>query len=52
MINWADLEYLREHNQVFENLLGSHSGIAAVQYGAPLSQPENGDVSRDAFEFH
>src|SRR5580704_19332081 len=33
-INWADLEYLREHTQLFENLVGSHSGIAAVQYGA------------------
>src|SRR5580693_472771 len=29
-INWADLEYLREHNQLFENLGGSHSGVAAV----------------------
>jgi predicted permease len=51
-INWADLEYLREHNQLFENLVGSHSGIAAVQYGARMWQMENGHVSPDAFEFY
>src|SRR5260370_32635060 len=28
-IKWADLEYLREHKQLFENFGGSHSGIAA-----------------------
>jgi predicted permease len=51
-INWADLEYLREHNQLFENLVGSHSGIAAVQYGARMWQMENGHVSPDGFEFY
>ncbi len=51
-INWADLEYLREHNQLFENLVGSHSGIAAVQYGARMYQLENGHVSPDAFDFY
>jgi predicted permease len=51
-INWADLEYLREHNQLFENLVGSHSGVAAVQYGARMWQMENGHVSPDAFEFY
>jgi predicted permease len=51
-INWADLEYLREHNQLFENLVGSHSGIAAVQYGARMWQMENGHVSADAFDFY
>jgi predicted permease len=51
-INWADLEYLREHNQLFENLVGSHSGIAAVQYGTRMYQLENGHVSPDAFDFY
>jgi predicted permease len=51
-INWSDLEYLREHNQLFENLVGSHSGIAAVQYGARMYQLENGHVSPDGFEFY
>jgi putative ABC transport system permease protein len=51
-INWADLEYLRGHNQLFENLVGSHSGIAAVQYGARMWQMENGHVSPDGFEFY
>ena len=51
-ISWADLQYLREHNQLFENLVGSHSGIAAVQYGARMYQLENGHVSPDAFDFY
>jgi predicted permease len=51
-INWPDLQYLREHNQLFENLVGSHSGIAAVQYGAHIYQLENGHVSPDAFDFY
>ena len=51
-ISWADLQYLREHNQLFENLVGSHSGIAAVQYGARMHQLENGHVSPDAFDFY
>ena len=51
-IKWADLQYLREHNQLFENLVGSHSGIAAVRYGARIYQFENGHVSPDAFDFY
>jgi putative ABC transport system permease protein len=51
-IKWADLQYLREHNQLFENLVGSHSGIAGVQYGARIYQLENGHVSPDAFDFY
>jgi predicted permease len=51
-INWADLEYLQEHNQLFENLVGSHSGVAAVQYGSRMYQLENGHVSPDAFDFY
>jgi putative ABC transport system permease protein len=51
-IKWADLEYLREHNELFENFVGSHSGIAAVQYGARMYQLENGHVSPDAFDFY
>jgi len=51
-IGWADLKYLREHNQVFENVVGSHSGTARVQYGTRSYQFENGHVSPDAFEFY
>jgi putative ABC transport system permease protein len=51
-ISWADVKYLSEHNQVFENVVGSHSGIARVQYGTRNHQFENGHVSPDAFEFY
>lgn len=51
-ISWGDLEYLREHNQLFENLVGSHSGIAAVQFGTRMWQMENGHVTPDAFDFY
>jgi len=51
-VSWADLKYLREHNQLFENVVGSHSGIAEVQYGARNYQFENGHVSPDAFAFY
>lgn len=51
-ISWADLEYLREHNQLFENLVGSHSGIAAVRYGTRMYQLENGHMSPDASDFY
>jgi putative ABC transport system permease protein len=51
-ISWADVKYLSEHNQVYENVVGSHSGIAEVQYGTRNYQFENGHVSPDAFEFY
>jgi len=51
-VTWADVKYLREHNETFENVIGSHSGIAAVQYGARIYQFESGHVSPDAFEFY
>jgi putative ABC transport system permease protein len=51
-ISWADVKYLSKHNQVFENVVGSHSGIARVQYGTRSYQFENGRVSPDAFEFY
>ncbi|MGB2663514.1 MAG: ABC transporter permease [Candidatus Acidiferrum sp.] len=51
-ISWADLKYLHEHNQFFENVVGSHSGMARVQYGTRSYQFENGHVSPDAFEFY
>ena len=51
-ISWADLRYLREHNQAFENVVGSHSGTARVQYGTRSYQFENGHVSPEAFEFY
>lgn len=51
-VSWTDIKYLREHNQVFENIVGSHSGYATVQYGAKAYQFEDGIVSPDAFEFY
>jgi putative ABC transport system permease protein len=51
-ISWADIKYIREHNQAFENVIGSHSGTARVQYGTRNYQFENGHVSPDAFEFY
>lgn len=51
-ISWADMKHIREHNQAFENVVGSHSGIARVQYGTRSYQFENGHVSPDAFEFY
>ena len=51
-ISWADVKDLSEHNQVFESVVGSHSGIARVQYGTRSYQFENGHVSPDAFEFY
>jgi putative ABC transport system permease protein len=51
-LHWPDLKYVREHNQVFENVVGSHSAIAEVQYGAQNYQFQNGHVSPDAFNFY
>lgn len=51
-VSWTDVKYLREHNQVFENVVGSHSGIAVVQYGTKTYQFESGHVSADAFDFY
>lgn len=48
-ISWADVKYLGENNQGFENVVGSHSGIARVQYGTRSYQFENGHVSPNAF---
>lgn len=48
-LKWADLQYVREHNQAFEYLVGSHSGMAEVQYGTGNYQFENGHVSPDGF---
>jgi hypothetical protein len=36
-ISWADVEYLSEPNQVFENVVGSHSGTARVLSCSVLS---------------
>src|SRR3974377_1962241 len=47
-ISWAGVKYVCEQNQVFENVVGSHSGIARVQYGTQSYQFENGHVSPDA----
>jgi hypothetical protein len=51
-VHWADLKYLREHNQVFEGLIGSHEGRAVVQQGARTFQFRSGQVTADAFEFY
>jgi putative ABC transport system permease protein len=51
-VTWTDLKYLREKNHVFEGVIGSHSGIAEVQYGAHSFQFESGHVSPEAFEFY
>jgi putative ABC transport system permease protein len=51
-LSWADVKYLREHNQEFEGVVGSHSGIAAVQYGAGNYQFESGHVSPEAFALY
>ncbi|HEY6385194.1 MAG TPA: hypothetical protein VIX91_05875 [Candidatus Acidoferrum sp.] len=49
---WADVKYLREHSQAFERVIGSHSGVAKVQYGSQMNQFEIGHVWPDAFEMY
>lgn len=51
-LHWTDLQYVRDHNEVFEGVVGSHSGIAEVQRGTRNYQFENGHVSPDAFAFY
>jgi putative ABC transport system permease protein len=51
-IHWSDLKYLREHNRVFEAVIGSHEGRAVVQQGLRTFQFRNGQVTADAFEFY
>jgi putative ABC transport system permease protein len=51
-IHWSDLEYLREHNQAFEGVVGSHNGIALVKDGARTFQLDCGQETADTFEFY
>jgi putative ABC transport system permease protein len=52
-IRWADLKYLREHNQLFEGVIGfRRGGRSLVEEGPRTSQLSNGEVTADAFEFY
>jgi putative ABC transport system permease protein len=51
-VEWADVKYLREHNHVFDGVIGSHSGVTTVQYGPQMNQFEIGHVWPDAFELY
>ncbi len=51
-VNWADLEYLRGHNQVFDGLVGSYGGISLIKDGGRGFQLDNGRVTANAFEFY
>jgi putative ABC transport system permease protein len=51
-IGWADLEYLREHNESFEGVVAYHYGRALVRYGERTFQFYNAMVTADAFEFY
>ena len=50
--SWADLNYLKEHNQIFEGLIGYRTGRAMVQQGGRMFQFSNALVTADAFEFY
>jgi len=51
-VSWPDLKYLKEHNQVFEGVVGHRRGRAMVQQGARMFQFSNARVTPDAFEFY
>src|SRR5580658_3140959 len=51
-VHWADLKYLREYNQVFDDVVGFYGGNALVQDGARTFQLNNSCVTADAFEFY
>jgi putative ABC transport system permease protein len=51
-VSWPDLRYLKEHNQVFEGVVGYRFGRAMVQQGARMFQFSNARVTPDAFEFY
>jgi predicted permease len=48
----ADLKFIREQNQVFENIVGSYSGMVQLRDGAQTYQLYNASVTSDAFEFY
>src|SRR5205823_329402 len=51
-ITLTDLKYLREHNQVFDGVIGFHYGRALVRNDARSFQFYNAMVTPDAFEFY
>jgi putative ABC transport system permease protein len=51
-VGWADLKYLRDHNQAFEGFVGYRNGRAMVSEGARTFQFSNARVTADAFEFY
>jgi len=51
-VSWPDLKYLKEHNQVFEGVVGHRYGRAIVRQGARTFQLSNARVTPDAFEFY
>jgi len=51
-ISWPDLKYLKEHNRLFEGLVGRRYGRAMVQQGARMFQFSNARVTPDAFDFY
>lgn len=51
-ISWADLKYLREHNQSLDGVVGYHYGRALVRDGARMYQFYNAMMTADAFEFY
>jgi putative ABC transport system permease protein len=48
----TDLKFIREQNQVFENIVGSDSGMVQLRDGPQTYQLHNAPVTSDAFEFY
>ncbi len=51
-VSWPDLKYLKEHNHVFEGIVGRRYGRAMVQQGSKMFQFSSARVTPDAFEFY
>jgi ABC-type antimicrobial peptide transport system permease subunit len=45
----TDLKFIREQNQVFENIVGSDSGMVQLRDGPQTYQLHNAPVTSDAF---
>jgi putative ABC transport system permease protein len=52
LIHLADLDVVREQNQVFENVVGWTSGMVLLSDGHQTYQFYDGIVTSDAFEFY
>jgi putative ABC transport system permease protein len=50
--SWVDLKYLREHNHVFEDVIGFRTVRSIVQDGARMFQFDGAWVTADTFEFY